>query len=41
LAQITMKALKKDPKDRFQTMPEFIDALRDFRSRAIQSLTSD
>ena len=39
LAAITMKALKKDPQDRFQTMPEMIDALRDFRSRALQSLT--
>jgi len=39
LAAITMKALKKDPSDRFQTMTAMIDALRDFRSRAIQLLT--
>jgi len=40
LAQIAMKALKKNPQDRFQTMPELVNALRDFRSRAIiQSLT--
>lgn len=39
LAAIAMKALEKDPKDRFQTMSELIDALRDFRSRAIQSIT--
>jgi len=37
LAAIAMQALRKDPTDRFQTMPEMIDALRDFRSRAIQS----
>ena len=40
LAQITMQTLKKDPQDRFQTMPDLVNALRDFRSRAIQSLTS-
>lgn len=39
LAAITMKALEKEPEDRYQTMPELIDALRDFRSRAIQSIT--
>ena len=39
LAGIAMKALEKNPNDRFQTMPVMIDALRDFRSRAIQSLT--
>jgi len=39
LAAIAMRALEKDPNDRYQTMPELIDALRDFRSRAIQSLT--
>jgi serine/threonine protein kinase len=39
LSAITMKALEKDPEKRYQTMQEFIDELRDFRSRAIQSLT--
>jgi len=39
LAQITMQALQKDPQSRQQTMQEMIDALRDFRGRAIQSLT--
>ena len=41
LAAISMKALQKKPADRYQTMPELIDALRDFRSRAIQSLTDE
>ncbi len=41
LAAITMKALNKDPAERQQTMPELVDALRDFRSRAIQSLTDE
>jgi eukaryotic-like serine/threonine-protein kinase len=39
LSAITMKALEKDPAKRYQTMQELIDDLRDFRSRAIQSLT--
>jgi serine/threonine protein kinase len=39
LSAITMKALAKQPVDRFQSMEELITALRDFRSRAIQSLT--
>jgi len=39
LSEIAMKALEKDPKDRFQTMQELIGALRDFRSRALQSIT--
>ena len=39
LAAIVMKALKKDPRDRYQTMQELIDALRDFRGRAFQSLS--
>ncbi len=41
LAQIAMRALEKDPNDRFQTMQELIDTLREFRSRAFQSLTGD
>ncbi len=41
LAAIAMRALEKAPADRFQTMQEFVDALRDFRSRAFQSLTGD
>ena len=40
LSAITMKALEKDPADRYQTMQEFIEELRDFRSHAIQSLTA-
>lgn len=39
LAAIAMRALEKDPAERFQTMPELVAALRDFRSRALQSLT--
>ena len=39
LAAIAMKALEKDPQARYQTMQEMIEALRNFRSRAIQSLT--
>lgn len=39
LSAITMKALAKEPSDRYQTMQELITALRDFRSRAIQSIT--
>jgi len=38
LANITMKALEKDPAKRFQTMPEMIEAIRDFRSRAFDSM---
>ncbi|MEM8943569.1 MAG: serine/threonine-protein kinase [Planctomycetota bacterium] len=40
LASIAMKALSKDPSSRYQSMPELVDALREFRSRAIQSLTN-
>ena len=39
LAAIAMKALEKDRAKRFQTMPDMIAALRDFRGRALQSLT--
>jgi serine/threonine protein kinase len=38
LADIAMRALAKKPEDRFQTMPEMIEAIRDFRGRALQSL---
>ncbi|MCA9229924.1 MAG: serine/threonine protein kinase [Planctomycetales bacterium] len=38
LAAIALKSLEKDPSDRYQTMPELIDALRDFRSRAFESI---
>ncbi len=41
LAALAMRALEKDSADRFQTMQELVDALRDFRSRAFQSLTGD
>ncbi len=40
LAAIAMKAMEKDPANRYQTMLEMIDAMRDFRSRAFQSLTN-
>ena len=39
LAAIAMKAMEKSPADRYQTMAELIEALREFRSRAFQSLT--
>lgn len=39
LSAIAMKALEKNPANRFQTMAEMVDALRDFRSRVFQSLT--
>lgn len=39
LAAIAMRALEKVPERRFQTMQEVVDALRDFRGRAFQSLT--
>lgn len=41
LEAIAMKALAKDRDDRYQSMSEIIDAIRDFRSRALQSLTGD
>ncbi len=40
LSAITMKALEKNPIERFQSMQELVDALREFRSRAIQSITT-
>ncbi len=38
LADICMRALAKKPEDRFQTMQAMIDAIRDFRGRALESL---
>ena len=38
LATITLKALEKDPLNRYQSMQEMIDALRDFRSQAFESM---
>jgi serine/threonine protein kinase len=38
LAEICMRALAKKPDDRFQTMQEMIEAIRDFRGRALESL---
>lgn len=38
LSAICMKSMCKDPDDRYQSMGELIDALRDFRSLAFQSL---
>jgi serine/threonine protein kinase len=40
LAEICMRALAKNPDDRFATMQELIDAIRDFRGRALESLPS-
>jgi serine/threonine protein kinase len=37
LADIAMRALAKKPEDRFPTMVEFIDAIRDFRGQAMRS----
>jgi len=37
LADIAMRALAKKPEDRFATMVEFIDAIRDFRGQALKS----
>lgn len=39
LATICMKALEKKREDRFQDMAEIVAALRDFRGRALQTLT--
>lgn len=40
LAKICMRALEKDPDNRQATMPEMVAELRDFRNRALQSLTN-
>jgi serine/threonine-protein kinase len=37
LAEICMKALAKKPADRFQTMREFIAAIREFRGKALET----
>jgi len=39
LSKITLKAMEKDPNNRYETMQEMIDALREFRGRAFQSLS--
>ncbi|MEM9351756.1 MAG: serine/threonine-protein kinase [Planctomycetota bacterium] len=41
LAGIALKAMQKNPDDRFQTMEEVIAAVRGFRSRAISSARSE
>jgi len=38
LANIALQALEKDPEKRFQTMQEMIEALREFRRQAFDSL---
>jgi hypothetical protein len=38
LADICMKALAKNPEDRYQTMQGMIEAIREFRGRALESL---
>jgi serine/threonine protein kinase len=40
LADIAMKALAKKREDRFQTMQEMIEAISDFRGRALESVRS-
>jgi serine/threonine-protein kinase len=40
LAEICMRALAKKPQERFSTMQEMIEAIRDFRGRALESLPS-
>ena len=39
LSKITLKAMAKNPNDRFPSMQKMIEALREFRGRAIQSLS--
>ena len=38
LEAICMKALEKAPEDRFQSIPEMISALRDYRTRALEMM---
>jgi serine/threonine protein kinase len=38
LAEICMRALAKKPEERFQTMQEMVETIRDFRGRALESL---
>jgi serine/threonine-protein kinase len=37
LADIAMRAMAKNPEERFATMTDFIHAIREFRGRAISS----
>lgn len=38
LAAVAMKAMNKNPDDRYASMAELIDAIRDFKSQAMESL---
>ena len=39
LSKITLKAMEKDPNNRYQSMQDMIDEIREFRSRAFQSIS--
>ena len=41
LEAICMKALEKDPANRFQSIPEMITALRDYRTRALEKMSEE
>jgi serine/threonine protein kinase len=41
LAEVAMKALAKDPRQRFETMEAMIEALREFRSQALERLPQE